>query len=183
MRFSTYCTHTHTHIWGYTYRCSYAYERHSLSGCAEFSTRKQTNSFDKPKGAPGEPTEEEKNRIEPNRTEEPKQTAQTAEKQRPNSPTFSHRLTAPKNRTEPNSKKKIPHAVCGAVRNAQWDRQTDKQTSRQTGGQREWEGGEDVERDPARSPGHGAPASHFYAVHSACSAEGEQSPISMYECI
>lgn len=69
MRFSTYCTHSHTHIWGYTY----AYERHSLSGCAEFSTRKQTNSFDKPKGAPGEPTEEEEsNRTERNRTEEPK---------------------------------------------------------------------------------------------------------------
>lgn len=113
-------THSHTHMWEYTYKCSYAYERHSLSGCAEFSTRnKRIRSISQRAPQANRPR---KRRIESNRTElkNQKQTAQrTAEKQRPNSPTFSHRLTAPKNRTEPNSKKKIPHAVCGAVRNAQ----------------------------------------------------------------
>lgn len=62
-------------------------------------------------------------------------------------------------------------------------RQTNRQADEQTNGKAEREGKEDGQRDPARSPGHGAPASHFYAVHSACSAEGEQSPISKYECI
>lgn len=67
MRFSTYCTHTHTHIWGYTYRCSYAYERHSLSGCAEFSTRnKRIRSISQRAPQANRPR---KRRIESNRTE------------------------------------------------------------------------------------------------------------------
>lgn len=143
--------HTHTHI--YTYTCIRTH-RHSLSGCAEFSTRNkriraisqrppQSNRAEKPK------QEEESNRTEPNGGRTRKRTVQRAEK-RPNSPTFSHRLTAPKNRTEPNSKKKIPHAVCAQCAVRQTNRQ--EQTSRRTGRQadRQTIGRTDAQSAPAR---------------------------------
>lgn len=129
MRFSTYCTrrHTFTHIWRYTY-----IYRHSLSGCAEFSTRnKRIRSISQ--RAPQANRPRKKNRIEPNGTEPNrrrtrKQTAQTAEK-RPNSPTFSHRLTAPKNLTELNRTRKRKFRTQCAAQCAMRS-ETDKPTSR-----------------------------------------------------
>lgn len=143
MRFSTYCTHTHTHIWGYTYRCSYAYERHSLSGCAEFSTRKQTNSFDKPKGAPGEPTEEEEsNRTEPNwrtKVDRAEDSRKTTTKQ---PDVFSQTDGTEKpNWTElekENSARSVRRSAQCAVRqtNRQADEQTNRKAERERGGGR-----------------------------------------------
>lgn len=144
----------------------------------------QTNLFDKPKGAPGEPTEEEKNRIEPNRTEEPKADRADSRKTTTKQPDVFSQTdgTEKPNWTElekENSARSVRRSAQCAVR------QTNRQADEQTNGRAEGmgRGGGRTERDPARSPGHGAPASHFYAVHSACSAEGEQSPISKYECI
>lgn len=111
MRFSTYCTqrhrYTHIHIHTLTLRVRRVFHP------------QETNSFDKPKAAPVENERGEETvaggRIEP----DTELYAERAEK-RPNSPTFSHRLTAPKNRTEPNSKKEnSARSVRRTVRNAQ----------------------------------------------------------------
>lgn len=155
--------------------------RHSLSGCAEFSTRKKRiRSISQRATQANRPRK--KNRTEPNRTNW--RTESKPRRQSKNDQTARRFLTDWRHRkTELNRTRKRKFRTQCAAQCAMRS-ETDKPTSRRAGWQAgRQRGGEDGQRDPARSPGHGAPASHFYAVHSACSAEGEQSPISKYECI
>lgn len=100
----------------------------------------QTNSFDKPKGAPGEPTEEEKNRIEPNRTEEPKaDRAEDSRKTTTKQPDVFSQTdgTEKPNWTElekENSARSVRRSAQCAVR--QTNRQADEQTNGKAEGER-----------------------------------------------